>query len=298
MERNAQRASNAWLGAGMGQADAAAVVALCAAVAVLLTVAEPRDRICYLLAFPVWIVAKDLGAAAGAFVGVLGFLLILAFGPTDGSFGPLGYAAFATVLAGAVASGDLVRRRPPARSRAGLQGGALRVLTARPDITRRADDLSRRELEVLEMIATGAKNSEIAERFVISENTVKSHVSQILKKLPAANRTQAAFRYVELYGAPSAGEGADGDDAPDLPEISRISAASAVSATVAAIRRRDKLVLSLQDGRELEVPMVDQIRDCVYVGAPAVAYFDQRDRLVGWYLPEQELGVDLRHWGH
>ena len=72
---------------------------------------------------------------------------------------------------------------------------------------RRAEALSSRELEVLEMIATGAKNAEIADRFVISQNTVKSHVSQILKKLSAANRTEAAFRYIELYGAPSASAG-------------------------------------------------------------------------------------------
>jgi NarL family two-component system response regulator LiaR len=53
-------------------------------------------------------------------------------------------------------------------------------------------DLSERELEVLKLIADGANNTEIAERLVISEKTVKSHVSNILSKLHVADRTQAA----------------------------------------------------------------------------------------------------------
>ncbi len=52
--------------------------------------------------------------------------------------------------------------------------------------------LSERELEVLRLIATGAGNQEIAERLVIGESTVKSHVGSILSKLNLADRTQAA----------------------------------------------------------------------------------------------------------
>jgi NarL family two-component system response regulator LiaR len=53
-------------------------------------------------------------------------------------------------------------------------------------------ELSERELEVLRLIADGASNTAIAERLVISEKTVKSHVSNILSKLHVLDRTQAA----------------------------------------------------------------------------------------------------------
>jgi DNA-binding NarL/FixJ family response regulator len=56
--------------------------------------------------------------------------------------------------------------------------------------------LSRRELQVLELIGDGATNSEIAERLVIATSTVQSHVKRILHKLGAKNRTEAAVRYV------------------------------------------------------------------------------------------------------
>jgi NarL family two-component system response regulator LiaR len=54
-------------------------------------------------------------------------------------------------------------------------------------------NLSEREFEVLRLIAAGHSNSEIAEQLVISGNTVKSHVSNILSKLHLADRTQAAI---------------------------------------------------------------------------------------------------------
>ena len=53
-------------------------------------------------------------------------------------------------------------------------------------------ELTEREMEVLKLIANGQSNSEIAESLVISVNTVKGHVSNILSKLHLADRTQAA----------------------------------------------------------------------------------------------------------
>jgi len=51
--------------------------------------------------------------------------------------------------------------------------------------------LSKREYEVLCEIATGLSNKEIAEKLFVSENTIKTHVSNVLLKLDAKRRTQA-----------------------------------------------------------------------------------------------------------
>lgn len=55
------------------------------------------------------------------------------------------------------------------------------------------EPLTQRELEVLRLIAQGAENRDIAEQLVISEATVRTHVSNILGKLHLASRTQAAL---------------------------------------------------------------------------------------------------------
>jgi LuxR family maltose regulon positive regulatory protein len=58
--------------------------------------------------------------------------------------------------------------------------------------------LSAREVEVLQLLATGRSNPAIAEELVVSLDTVKRHVTHILDKLGAANRTQAVTRAREL----------------------------------------------------------------------------------------------------
>ncbi len=55
------------------------------------------------------------------------------------------------------------------------------------------DLLSRRELEILTLIARGATNQEIAKKLFVSEPTVKTHASNIFDKLNVRNRTQAAL---------------------------------------------------------------------------------------------------------
>ncbi len=54
------------------------------------------------------------------------------------------------------------------------------------------EELSTREIEVLKLLAAGASNREIADKLVLAEGTVKNHVSNILSKLHAENRTHAA----------------------------------------------------------------------------------------------------------
>jgi ATP/maltotriose-dependent transcriptional regulator MalT len=51
--------------------------------------------------------------------------------------------------------------------------------------------ITRRELEILELIAQGMSNREIAEKLYVSENTVKTHSSRVFDKLGAKRRTQA-----------------------------------------------------------------------------------------------------------
>jgi LuxR family maltose regulon positive regulatory protein len=65
-----------------------------------------------------------------------------------------------------------------------------------------AEPLTDRELEVLRLIAAGRSNQRIARELVVTLDTVKKHVSHILGKLGAANRTEAVTRARDLRVIP------------------------------------------------------------------------------------------------
>jgi LuxR family maltose regulon positive regulatory protein len=84
----------------------------------------------------------------------------------------------------------------PAGGPAGGPGGGRAAADAR--VPGLIDQLTSRELEVLAMLAAGRSNQGIASQLVISLDTVKKHVSHLMGKLGAANRTEAVARGREL----------------------------------------------------------------------------------------------------
>ncbi len=69
----------------------------------------------------------------------------------------------------------------------------LKEISQPPEPRPAPELLSVREMDVLRLVAKGFNNHEIAEKLVISEPTVRTHMSSILGKLHLASRTQAAL---------------------------------------------------------------------------------------------------------
>jgi DNA-binding CsgD family transcriptional regulator len=127
-------------------------------------------------------------------------------------------AHFGVLLARAVLSERIERQRSELRSELhgavarldalcdarielGADAPAVRPSTGRDVATpvpRRIALLTPREREVLKLLASGSTNRAVASELVVSQDTVKSHVSGILRKLGASSRAEAVARYLEL----------------------------------------------------------------------------------------------------
>ncbi len=83
----------------------------------------------------------------------------------------------------------------PSEISAAIPAGAP---ASRPLVAELAEPLTRREREVLQMLASGVGNKEIAAQLAISEHTVKFHVTSILGKLGAGSRTEAVSLAIRL----------------------------------------------------------------------------------------------------
>lgn len=111
--------------------------------------------------------------------------------------------AVAVVLLTATATALGLRAWRRARSQ---RGRALQAGTASPAASSQApaansaliEPLSARELEVLALIESGLSNAEIADRLVVAQSTVKTHINSIYGKLGAKSRTDALHRAKEL----------------------------------------------------------------------------------------------------
>jgi DNA-binding NarL/FixJ family response regulator len=114
-------------------------------------------------------------------------------------------AAVRLVRTGDALLAPTITRRLVERFARGGPDGAPR--TPRRDLS----GLTGREIEVLEQIARGLSNAELAARFQVSQATIKTHVARILTKLPARNRVQAVIAAYEagLVTAESAQPGSD-----------------------------------------------------------------------------------------
>ena len=102
----------------------------------------------------------------------------------------------------------------------GLRGLGERTWRRGPavDGDPRLGQLTARELEVARLVAAGASNPEIATALFLSRKTIERHVSNVLMKVGARNRTELAARLAEAGRSSDAGEETTGSDLPVTPD--------------------------------------------------------------------------------
>jgi DNA-binding NarL/FixJ family response regulator len=200
----------------MIRAGVAAILSADKGIEVVAEAADGREAVAQALATRPDVVLLDIrmpvldGLAAGAEIRRVlpdvGVIILTTFGEDAYIERALGFGASGfllkagdprELLAGihAVADGAaFLSPKVASRVIARLSGGALaRGAAARGRIAA----LTRREREVLALLATGLSNADIAQRMFVVEGTVKAHVSTILTRLGARNRVQAAITAYE-----------------------------------------------------------------------------------------------------
>jgi DNA-binding NarL/FixJ family response regulator len=128
-------------------------------------------------------------------------LILTTFGLTDYVYEALRAGASGFLLKDSPAEELLAGVRIVARGDALLDPAVTRAVIEefsrkprRPDdLAQKLDDLTARELEVLQRLARGLSNAEIAGELVVSDGTVKTHVARILQKLDLRDRVQAVI---------------------------------------------------------------------------------------------------------
>jgi len=124
---------------------------------------------------------------------------------TKGGFGPWAARSRLALAEALALDGSVGRRRAPREANLALEAAmqlGMRGLVARAsglaDRLSSSRRLSSREAEIAGLIASGASNRQIADRLVLSERTVETHVQHVLEKLDFQSRTQVAAWAVEV----------------------------------------------------------------------------------------------------
>ena len=122
----------------------------------------------------------------GLKAGARGYLL------KDVSSDDMAQAVRTVAAGGALIQPSIARKVVAEFGRLASSAGAAAPPT--PDQSGLSEPLTEREMDVLRAMAAGLSNREIADRLVITEGTVKNHVSNVLDKLGARDRTQAVLK--------------------------------------------------------------------------------------------------------